>query len=74
MYPGVVVVTDKRIYILSITGQETEEPGDWLDLITCADTVRLVKVGGMLGGQGVGLEIGASNNKPAQQTFYRLVN
>merc|ERR1712240_440867 len=29
VWPGVLVVTNKRIYMLKITGPETEEPGDW---------------------------------------------
>ena len=34
MFPGVIVVSDKRIYILSINGKETEEPSDWLEQVS----------------------------------------
>ena len=69
--PGLVVVTNKRLYCLAVTAPETEEPGDWLELLTCADIGKLAKVVGLLGGQGAGLEV-AAGHKPPQQTFYRL--
>ena len=69
MYSGVIVVTNKKIYSLAITGVETEEPGDWLEMVASVDIVKLTKVVGLLGGLGVGLEITGSNKS---QTFYRL--
>jgi len=71
MFPGIVVVSDKRIYILSINGKETEEPSDWLEKVTYCDILRLNKVVGMLGGQGVGFEI-SGTSRSSGQTFYRI--
>jgi len=71
VWPGVVVVTNKRIYMLKITGQETEEPSDWLELRASSAVQKLSRLVGLVGGQGVGLELQASN-KPVQPSFYRL--
>lgn len=71
VWPGVLVVTNKRIYMLKITGPETEEPGDWLELRASSSVQKLSRLVGLVGGQGVGLEL-QSNNKPAQPSFYRL--
>jgi len=71
VWPGVLVVTNKRIYTLRITGKETEEPSDWLELRSSANVQKLSRLVGLVGGQGVGLEL-QSNNKPAQPSFYRL--
>eukprot|EP00092_Neocalanus_flemingeri_P010449 GFUD01011260.1.p1 GENE.GFUD01011260.1~~GFUD01011260.1.p1 ORF type:complete len:1434 (+),score=529.61 GFUD01011260.1:103-4404(+) len=71
LWEGVLVVTNKRIYALRITGKETEEPGDWLELRSSANVQKLSRLVGLVGGQGVGLEL-QSNSKPAQPSFYRL--
>jgi len=71
VWPGVVVVTNKRIYMLKITGPETEEPGDWLELRASSAVHKLSRLVGLVGGQGVGLEL-QSSNKPVQPSFYRL--
>jgi len=71
VWPGVLVVTNKRIYTLGITGAETEEPSDWLELKSSANVQNLCRLIGLVGGQGVGLEL-QSNSKPVQPSFYRL--
>jgi len=71
VWPGVLVVTNKRIYTLGITGVETEEPSDWLELKSSANVQNLCRLIGLVGGQGVGLEL-QSISKPVQPSFYRL--
>ena len=72
MFPGVVVVTNKKIYILAITGRETEEPGDWLDLVTEGEVSRLTRLVGLVGRLGVAVELGANKQHQQHQPFYRL--
>jgi len=71
IWPGLLVVTNKRIYALKITGKETEEPGDWLELKASANVQKLSRLVGLVGGQGVGMEL-QTNTKPVQPSFYRL--
>jgi len=71
VWPGVLVVTNKRIYTLKITGKENEEPSDWLELRSSANVQKLSRLVGLVGGQGVGLELQTST-KPVQPSFYRL--
>ena len=44
VWPGVVVVTNKRIYMLKITGPETDEPSDWLELRASSSVQKLSRL------------------------------
>ena len=70
MFPGVLVVTNKKIYLLHITARETEEPGDWLELVTVGDVTRLTRLVGLVGRVGLALELLGNKHQPTP--FYRL--
>ena len=72
MFPGVMVVTNKKVYILAITARETEEPGDWLELVTVGEVSRVSRLVGLVGRLGVAVELNASKQQQQHQPFYRL--
>ena len=41
VFPGVMLVSNKNIYILSISGHETEEPSDWLHSVSSAEVTKV---------------------------------
>jgi len=72
-WPGLCVVTNKRIHLLRIISPETEEPSEWLEVRCSATVTRLERLVGLVGGQGIGLELGPESKKEVvQHSFYRL--
>merc|ERR550525_814225 len=71
-WPGLCVVTNKRIHLLRIISPETEEPSDWLEVRCSAAVTRLERLVGLVGGQGIGLELGPEPKEVVQHSFYRL--
>jgi len=72
-WPGLCVVTNKRIHLLRIISPETEEPSEWLEVRCSAAVTRLERLVGLVGGQGIGLELGPEPKKEVvQHSFYRL--
>merc|ERR1719239_941529 len=51
-WPGLCVVTNKRIHLLRIISPETEEPSEWLEVRCSAAVNRLERLVGLVGGQG----------------------
>ena len=72
MVAGVLVVTNKKVYILAITARETEEPAEWLELLTVGEVSRVARLVGLLGRLGVAVEVTASKHQQHHQPFYRL--
>merc|ERR1719234_952943 len=71
-WPGLCVVTNKRIHLLRIISPETEEPSEWLEVRCSTAVTRLERLVGLVGGQGIGLELGPEAKEIVQHSFYRL--
>merc|ERR1719481_324876 len=72
LWPGLILITNKRIHLLRILKAETESPGEWLETRASASISRLNRLVGLVGGQGLGLELSAPSPQYVQPSFYRL--
>jgi len=70
LVPGLIVLSNKKIYILKAEQPETEEPCDWLEQLTSAPVSRLQRIIRLLGGQGAALELAGSDNKPTSGLYF----
>jgi len=66
---GLLVLSNKNIYLLKATREESEEPDDWLCVSCSASLSRLHRIIQLLGAQGLALELTPGDVKPSSGTY-----
>jgi len=66
---GLLVLSNKNIYILKATREESDEPSDWLTVCCSASITRLQRIIQLLGAQALALELGHGEGKAAAPTY-----
>jgi len=73
LFSGLLVVTNKSIYILNMADAVSEEPSDWLEQVASAPVHKLQRIVQLLGGQGVALELQVGDSKPPSMLYFSRI-
>jgi hypothetical protein len=68
-FPGCLVMSSRKVYVLQITGEEGDDPEQWLRTVESSPVEMLMLLFPLLWQQGVGMELLRRGEQPANFLF-----